>query len=54
MGAACCGLAEVGLRKGRSRNRAVHSAAEPLLRENEREAVSNLLRYLEEGSYIAI
>ena len=30
---------------------ASHSAVEPLLRENEREAVSNLLRYLEEGTW---
>lgn len=59
MGASCCGLTDGGQRRGRSRyrmNRSVrlvrssHSAAEPLLRENEREAVSNLLRYLEEGS----
>lgn len=43
----CCGGGH-GRRKRRSR--IVHSATtEPLLREGEREAVSNLLRYLEEG-----
>ena len=52
---ACCGLAGRGLGRGRSHYR-VHktgrSAAEPLLRENEREAVSNLLKYLEEGNLL--
>lgn len=49
MGASCCGGGGRVRRKARSR--IVHSATtEPLLRESEREAVSNLLKYLEEGS----
>ena len=56
MGAACCGLAGAGeRRKKRSTRRRSkknpHSATEPLLRDNEREAVSSLLRYLEGGKY---
>ena len=47
MGASCCGGGQG--RRRRMRNKMVHSAAEPLLRESEREAVSSLLRYLEEG-----
>lgn len=44
----CCGGGGQKRRSGRSR--LVNSTTtEPLLRESEREAVSNLLRYLEEG-----
>jgi len=53
MGAACCGLAGSGERRKkrstRRRSKNPHSATEPLLRDNEREAVSSLLRYLEGG-----
>lgn len=49
MGASCCGGG--GRIRRKARSRIVHSATtEPLLRESEREAVSNLLKYLEEGS----
>lgn len=49
MGATCCGGDRTRGRKGRT-SKIVHSATtEPLLRESEREAVSNLLKYLEEG-----
>lgn len=53
MGAACCGLTEGAHRRSSQRSKLVHSAAEPLLRENEREAVSSLLRYLEGGEFIS-
>ena len=44
----CCGRG--GRKPRRGRSRLVHSTTtEPLLRESEREAVSSLLRYLEEG-----
>ena len=49
MGALCSCCGGVHKRRKRSRSRVVHSASEPLLRDNEREAVSNLLKYLEEG-----
>lgn len=50
MGATCCGAGVRQSKRRRGRSRMVHSATtEPLLRESEREAVSNLLRYLEEG-----
>lgn len=45
----CCGGGQSKRRRG-GRSRMVHSATtEPLLRESEREAVSSLLKYLEEG-----
>ena len=51
MGGACSGDA----RRRRHSSRMVHSSTtEPLLRENEREAVSNLLRYLEQGGCLPV
>ncbi len=47
MGANCCGGGD--RKRHRTHARIVSSAAEPLLRENEREAVNKLLRFLEEG-----
>ena len=46
MGGTCSGD---GRRRRHSTRMVNSSTTEPLLRENEREAVSNLLRYLEQG-----
>lgn len=50
MGASCCaGQAPSRRRRGRSARIERSSTREPLLRDSEREAVSNLLKYLEQG-----
>ena len=53
MGGACCGSGN-GKRRRLGSRMVSSSTTEPLLRENEREAVSNLLRYLEQGVYLSL
>ena len=50
MGASCC-AGQAPSRRRRSRGTRIErsSTREPLLRDSEREAVSNLLKYLEQG-----
>ena len=52
MGGACSG--DRGRRRRHSSRMVQSSTTEPLLRDNEREAVSNLLQYLEQGGWASV